>query len=184
MRALLNSIVLNSIVLNSIVLIPIVIVSIPATALATLILDWDIDELVARADLVVIGTVGQQRYVEVGGRLVTESDILVEQSLKGRQTLRFVLTQLGGRDGDIIEEVVGTARLRPGQRFLLMTERRRDGRRYIVGLSLGAYHVDGKRLRQTIEASLINSDGRIADPPVERRALIEDVVRAIQRVMR
>lgn len=161
-----------------------VVVAIPVAASATLILDWDIDELVARADRVVIGTVGQQRYVKANGRIVTESNILVEQTLKGRPLERFVLTQLGGRYGDIIEEVVGTARLRPGQRVLLMTRHHRDGRHTIVGLSLGAYLVDGRRLRQTIEASLVSGDGTIVGPPGERRAVIDDVVRAIERVVR
>jgi hypothetical protein len=149
---------------------------------ATVLADWNLDDLVQRADLIVVGKVGAQRSVHVqqaghGDTLMTETTIAVERTLLGRSGPSFVLSQLGGREGDRIVEIVGDAVLNPGDRVLLFTYQHSDGRRYLVGMSLGAYLAGGTTFDQQIDVPQIRPDGALLPPP-GRRAITEAVVRS------
>ena len=154
---------------------------IPAVAHATILANWNLDEVVAHADLVVIGTVGESRVVQVGARVLTETEIQVERTLLGSSAATLVVSQPGGRLGSVATIVVGTVIYRPGARVLLATSLAREGRRYVIGFSLGAYYVFGHTLRQTIDVPLAEPGGVILAPPGERVTSLEAVEAAIAR---
>jgi hypothetical protein len=142
--------------------------------------DWSVEEVARRADRVDVGVVVKRAARWERGELYTDVHLQVERTLKGKATTRLIVTQLGGRDRGEVLEVVGDARLPVGARVVLFTYAHADGRRYLVGMSLGAYRVlaDG-RLEQDVEASLAR--GRVLLPPPGRRATtwarIEDAAR-------
>jgi hypothetical protein len=151
---------------------------------ATVLADWKLDDLAARADLVVVGTVGSKQMVKVERRVMTETEILVDLTLAGNGGDRIVVSQLGGKDGDTIVEIVGDASLRPGRRYLLFTYAHRDGRRYLVGMALGAWEAppgDSDRFVQQIDVPVIARDGSLAPAPGPRGISLEDVRLAIAR---
>jgi hypothetical protein len=134
-------------------------------------------EVVARADTIVVGTVVSQRYIKDGPRLLTETSVTVEQSLRGATPAGevFVVTQLGGRLGDREASVVGDVTLRPGERVALLL-RSFQGRHYIVGLSLGAYVVHGQLLRQQPSAALLDEAHALGPAPGARELSLSDLV--------
>lgn len=139
-------------------------------AQATILADWELGELVRRADRVVIGTVVSQRTVDAPPgsitALMTESTVRVEETLRGASAKTLVVSQLGGARSGRRTWIEGDARLVEGKRMLLFTSAHPDGRRYLVGMALGAFFVDGDSLSQRIgETSRVRS-------LVELRALL------------
>lgn len=162
-------------------LLAFVLTFVTAPAGATVLAKWDLAEVTRRADLIVVGTIEAQRYVEAG-ELMTESVVRVESTLHGAPAKRIVLSQLGGRKGRIITEIDGDARLAVGDRVLLYTYRHEDGRRYLVGMSLGAYQVEAKSARQTIDVPLVDRSGALSPPPGVRSIDLELVRSTIRQV--
>lgn len=150
---------------------------------STLLSDWSLDQVAARADLIVIGVVESQRTV-LADTLMTETVIRVEKTLAGSPADRIVLSQIGGRQGDRVVEVVGDASLAVGDRLLLFTRAHPDGRRYLVGMSLGAYLVEGEVATQRIDVPLITPDGQIAPAPGVRRLTLGRILEVITRSRR
>jgi hypothetical protein len=135
-------------------------------ALATVLLQQSPEELLAQSDLVVLGVVEGQRSLRVAGELMTETTLGVEETLRGGAVKTLVLSQLGGREGNVVADVPGDAQLRPGERVVLITWRHRDGRRYLVGMGLGAFHVGpGGKLDQQVEVPRVARDGRLHQGP-------------------
>jgi hypothetical protein len=155
------------------VLLPLALLA--SAAQGTVLADWDVSELAARADRIDVVTVVAQRSSDEGELGRTFSRVRVERTLKGAKATELELTQLGGVD----TEVVGDARLRVGERWLLFSFGAPDGRRYLVGMSLGAWRVDGARLTQDIEVPLASGDGELLPAPGRRAATILDVERAL-----
>lgn len=158
-----------------------------APAAATVLADWDVEELVRRADLIVVGTVKEQRYIvdEALKAVLTESEVVVERTLQGKEAASFVLTQLGGRAGSVVSEVVGDARLAPGDRVLLFTFRHEDGRRYLVGMALGAWFVvsgEEGSFSQDIESPLVDASGAVKAAPGRRTISVDDVRAAVEKI--
>jgi hypothetical protein len=172
---------------------------------ATMLADWSLDEVLHRADLVVIGEVVSQSYVKVadaerGYQLMTESHIRIEETMleqrksdaSGSQAAKpgraqhergqeIVLSQLGGVEGKVVSEIVGDARLHVGQQVLLVTYQHKDGRRYLVGMSLGFYEIAGGELLQNIEATIFDRQGRVLPAPGQRAISMEAMRAAIAR---
>ena len=159
---------------------------IPTVGEATVLLDWQVDDVVAHADSVVIGTVLAQRHVTDGGRTTTETHVVVHRQLKGVFTGELRLVQLGGhdRERDRITDVVGAPVLRVGQEVLLLTQRNPDGRHTLVAMSLGVYYVDGDILWQRIDVPLLERSGALRPPPGRRAATIAEIEDAIERTSR
>ncbi len=153
----------------------------PLPARATILQNWSLEDVVDRSHLIVVGTVGESRYVEIAGQMYTETDIDIERVWHGPPLSRVTVTQLGGRDGDIVTEVVGTVPLVTGQRVLLLLRRARNDRHVIAGMSLGAYLLAGPTARQNIRAHLFDRAGRILPPPGARSVFIEEVERIVRR---
>lgn len=159
----------------------IVVLLLPVSGHATLLLRWDLDQLVARSDLIVVGTLGSQRSIQSGEHVLTESTINVEQTLLGKPIGMFVLSQLGGQIGTIITDVVGTARLRSGQRVVLITYQHADGRRYLVGMSQGAFTLSGSRLVQRIDVPRVLPSGQLSPASGVQTQYVDTLVDAIAR---
>lgn len=156
----------------------------PQAATATHLADWDLWDLVRRADLILVGQVQAQDSVRVNGRLMTESRIAVDEVLLGSAGPHVILSQLGGRDGNIVNEIVGDAQLETGSRVLLFTYAHADGRRYLVGMGLGAYLVQGEELSQQIDVPLLGGDGRLRPPPGRRSVRLTQVRAAVRKLLR
>lgn len=141
---------------------------------STVLADWDVPELVARADQIVIGTIGDQRTVSVEGGPFTETTIQIEETLLGDRAQRtLVVSQIGGTINGRRTSIDGDARLVRGRRMLLFTYRHADGRTYLVGMALGAFVVDGDRLAQTIEVDQVSS------PPSSRTRSLRELRKLI-----
>jgi hypothetical protein len=159
-----------------------------APATATVLADWSLQDLVRRADLVVIGTVTAQEYVVDDKRkaVLTLSSVAVERTMMGKPVETFTLTQLGGRAGSVVTEVMGDAQLAVGDRVLLFTFAHDDDRRYLVGMALGAWQLAGPKeapeLRQRIDSPLASMDGSLRPAPGLRTATLDDVKAAIDAV--
>lgn len=138
---------------------------VPAAVGATVLIEQSPQQIMRQADLVVLGHVVAQRSVRAQGTLMTESLVAVEETLKGPATRQVVISQLGGKDGNIEMDVPGDARLVPGQRVVLATYLHDDGRRYLVGMALGAFVIEGQRAMQTVDAPLVTPGGGVQAPP-------------------
>jgi hypothetical protein len=151
-----------------------------SSALATVLLDWSLADVLARADLVIVGTIGPQRPSTAGAQLFTDTEVSVDETLYGSKAARIVVSQLGGTRDGVTSSIAGDARLVPGERMLLATYAGTDGRRYLVGMSLGAYAVRGELLSQRIEASLLSADQTLRPGPQVRTTSLTEVRRLLE----
>jgi hypothetical protein len=146
-------------------------------ALGTIVEDLSLDEVLARADSVVVATVQSQRVVDGGGIPITETTVRVERVLVGPSEATLVISQLGGGDA----YVAGTPRFTLGSRVLLATDNR-DGRRRIIGLSLGMWVMSGERGVQSIDVPLARPGRALRPAPGRRELTLRDVEAALARV--
>jgi hypothetical protein len=153
----------------------------PAAAGATILSDWSLEQVLGHADRVVLGLVVEQRAVRGARHPLTESVVRVDRVLKGEACDRLVVSQYGGRQGDVTLRIPGDPRLEVGQRVVLITRRARDGRAYLVGMSLGAFRVDGDRLVQSVDVPLLGADGQVRPPPGTRSLRLDELEAAIRR---
>ncbi|MEZ4270788.1 MAG: hypothetical protein R3C68_04960 [Myxococcota bacterium] len=149
-------------------------------ALATVLPPWSIEEVVSRADVGLIGVVRDTTCIRPAQHLLTEVTIDVEEVLLGRPTKPFMLTLFGGHEGSSTSEIIGSPHLEAGQRVLLLTRLGRDGRHYIVGLSLGLFVIERQTLVQTIDTPTLGSQGDLRKP-YGRRAFPMERIRAALR---
>jgi hypothetical protein len=101
------------------------------------------ENLVAASALIVIGEVEQVAGARlVGGRIVTQTHLRVDESLKGSVTGRHILiSEPGGRVGDVTVRIPGAARFVPGERVLVFLRARGDGTLGTTALSLAKYTI-------------------------------------------
>ena len=149
--------------------------AVPSVARATLVADWSLSEVLENADSVVVGTVVEVRLVKDARGVWTETVVAVERQLKGKVDHRLVVSQIGGVYRGTDSRVVGDVRFAVGQRRLLATHRNRSGRRFVVGLSLGAFRIEGDRLIQSIETPLMGPGGRVQPAPGLRAASLATI---------
>lgn len=117
----------------------------PATAHATITEALSLEQLVQRADHVVLATAEAEnaRY-DARGRIVTDFTIRIDEVMKGstRVGARLVMTRLGGAIGDLGMRVEGEPHLAVGVRYVLFLRAGRDGRTLrAVGMSQGVMEV-------------------------------------------
>ncbi len=127
-------------------------------ALATTARLAPLDELSRRAELVVVGWAGDKTAVWEGTRIVTHTAVEVEEVWAGQahdDTLDVVT--LGGVVGGIGQAVAGAPSLQPGERFVLLLARDRQGRYHPLDLWQGVFVVapDGKLTRPSAQATLV-----------------------------
>ncbi|WNG49025.1 hypothetical protein F0U60_36585 [Archangium minus] len=112
-------------------------------ASATSMLRADLPELAQTADSIVHGTVRrvESRWSGDGRRIITDVEIQVTEALKGQASSTVLVTQPGGRVGDIGQMVSGLATFSPGEEVVLFLERRGPQAFRVSGMAQGKYKV-------------------------------------------
>ena len=119
-------------------------------ASATTMLRADLPELAQTSDAIVHGTVRrvESRWSGDGRRIITDVEIQVTEALKGQAGGTVLVTQPGGRVGDIGQRVSGLAAFTPGEEVVVFLERRGKQAFRVSGMVQGKYQVqrseDGK----------------------------------------
>jgi len=141
-------------------------------ALGTTLVAMDVPALTRASDLVVRGTVVrvEPRWTEDQRRIITDSEILVSEVLKGNVTGKTVVAmQPGGVLGDVGQMVHGTAKFSLGDEVVVFLEKRGD-RAFVVGLAQGRFLVDRSRPTAMVkggEDDLFLVDAKTHQPVVE-----------------
>jgi hypothetical protein len=134
---------------------------------ATTMLRADLPELARSADTIIHGTVRrmESRWSGDGRRIVTDVEIQVTEALKGQAGGTVLVTQPGGRVGDIGQRVSGLASFTPGEEVVLFLERRGTQSFRVTGMAQGKYKVqrsaDGSRVMAVPEPT---GDTLLVDP--------------------
>lgn len=113
------------------------------SASATTMLRADLPELARTSDTIVHGTVRrvESRWSGDGHRIVTDVEIQVSETLKGQAGGTVLVTQPGGRVGDIGQMVSGLASFSSGEEVVLFLERRGAQTFRVAGMAQGKYKV-------------------------------------------
>ena len=104
-----------------------------------------IPDLVARSDIVVIGTVATVRSDWHSTRKIVFTGIKLEvdEVLKGSVTANSLnFYQTGGRSGAVVSAIAGTPVFDPQERVLLFLYMNREGRLAVVGLFQGKFSIE------------------------------------------
>ena len=134
---------------------------------ATTLLRTDVAELSANADTIVQGTVRrvQSRWSGDGRRIVTDVEIEVKDALKGQPGGTVLVTQPGGRVGDIGQVVHGLASFSPGEEVVVFLEKRGKVSFQVSSMAQGKFNVrrgaDGKTVLAVPEPT---GDTLLLDP--------------------
>ncbi len=155
-------------------------------ALATLLVPLDLDELVATADVVVIGRVAHatpQRAT--GGGVETAVMMSGLTVLKGLPATSVTFTVPGGRVGRYRTVVPGAPALAPGDEAVVFLRETLPGRLMLAGFSQGFIPV--ARDRVTSEATVMAPAGRqvvdvrvVRGDPVRRPVSLSSFAREIR----
>ena len=112
-------------------------------AAATILVPMPDDVLVARSDVIVVGTVEARESHRAGdGGVVTRTTIRVDEHLKGTAGASHVtVVEPGGRIGDQLVHVFGTPSYQLSERVLVFARRQPTGRLRTTGMALGKYRL-------------------------------------------
>lgn len=122
------------------------------SASATTMLSLGLPELTRSADAVVQGTVRrvESRWSGDGRRIVTDVEIQVSEALKGQPGSSVLVTQSGGRVGDLGQKVSGEASFALNEEVVVFLERKGPQGFRVLGMAQGKYQVqrspDGTRV--------------------------------------
>ncbi|HEX2061229.1 MAG TPA: PKD domain-containing protein [Thermoanaerobaculia bacterium] len=115
----------------------------------TIVLPTD-EQLIAKAPVIVDGTVLSSSAVERDGRIWTETRLSVARRLKGEAADIITIHELGGIAGERITKIFGTPEFEEGERVLLFLEPNPRGGYRTVDLFIGKFEeaetMDGQRL--------------------------------------
>lgn len=104
-------------------------------------------EMIQRSDDIVVA-VGVASTVErtFHSGIVTRYTLRIEEVLKGERapSQHLVVTELGGKLGDVIDYVPGRPEYLPGQRYLVFTETNSEGEPITFGMALGHFRFAAK----------------------------------------
>lgn len=135
----------NRLVLSAPVCLLLLLVSITTPTWATTNQHFTGKELVAAADLVVVGRCASATSRWQGRALVTDVTVKIDDTLFGRSEHSITVTLPGGIDRSravpIAVTVPNAPSLVPGEDFLLFLDRLPDGSYTVVGLNQGAFPV-------------------------------------------
>lgn len=169
------------------VLVAIVLFGASAVADATTMLLLTREELTQRSDLVARVRVGKAVTAESedGRGIVTRTELVVTQLLKGKASGPIVVQQLGGTHAGKTQKILGDGVLRPGEDAVVFLRRDENGKNHFTALSQSVWHVDanGNAKRELEGVSFMRYDGQKVRPivhveqaePVE--SLMTDIVR-------
>jgi hypothetical protein len=110
---------------------------------ATTMLRADLPQMAQTSDTVVQGVVRrvQSRWSGDNRRIVTDVEIQVTEALKGQPGGTVVVTQPGGRVGDIGQVVSGLASFSEGEEVVVFLEKRGAAAFQLSGMAQGKYQV-------------------------------------------
>ena len=165
---------------------------------ATTLLALSLEELVTRADLIVLGSVmrTESRWAKPGRMIVTDAEVQVTQSLKGDTPSggTIVVTLPGGAVDSIALTIPGAPHLSTGQQALLFLQRgKSQSDLRIVGMSQGALVVVAQNGVSMIvppenDADLVtrNADGKFSQgaPAVPQATALSDLVSRIKTLIK
>ena len=156
-------------------------------AQATVLWDLSLEERIARADGVFVGTVKEVKAVAAAdGMIFTEATLDVQRTIYGEAQSTVTVTQFGGTIGDRTVSIAGTVPMKVGESLVVIVRRDRLGRLQLVSMGLGAFRVSGREARQHIDVPLMRRDGQMREPPGEARIAIdriEAVARDVERTL-
>jgi hypothetical protein len=95
-----------------------------STVAATVVPWMDLEDMSAKADVIVLGTVEstESRWSDDGRIIVTRAFVTVERPLKGGPRARVLVETPGGRVGDLAMVASGAPVFHPGERVVLFLE--------------------------------------------------------------
>ncbi|WP_223634652.1 hypothetical protein [Corallococcus sp. EGB] len=110
---------------------------------ATTMLRTDVPQMAQTSDTVVQGVVRrvQSRWSGDKRRIITDVEIQVTESLKGQPGGTVLVTQPGGRMGDIGQVVSGLASFSEGEEVVVFLEKRGAAAFQLSGMAQGKYEV-------------------------------------------
>ncbi|RKH20000.1 hypothetical protein D7Y13_30410 [Corallococcus praedator] len=110
---------------------------------ATTMLRADLPQMAQASDAVVQGVVRrvQSRWSGDNRRIVTDVEIEVTESLKGTPAGTVLVTQPGGRVGDIGQVVSGLATFSEGEEVVVFLEKKGASAFQLAGMAQGKYQV-------------------------------------------
>jgi len=119
-------------------------------AQATLLRPLTLDDLIRKADRVLLAEVVGARCVGERGRIYTHTEVRVQEQLKGKGRpagSTVVVRQMGGELDGVVMGIAGTPELKVGAAYLLFLDEDDSGLtyHYVVGFSQGVYRLDAKR---------------------------------------
>lgn len=128
----------------------------PAAAQASVIVPLTEPELVAKADVIVFGTLVRTQTVRNDvGFVVTRAELQVYRALRGAKNGEFLLIEVPGGQlpSGEVAEVSGSPKLVVGQPLVAFLQARGQVLRPL-GMSFGVLHVRGKGAEQRVYRSL------------------------------
>ncbi|HYO70939.1 MAG TPA: hypothetical protein VEU33_33150 [Archangium sp.] len=162
-------------------------------ASATTMLRADLPELAHTSDAIVHGTVRrvESRWSGDGRRIITDVEIQVTEALKGQAGGTVLVTQPGGRVGDIGQRVSGLAAFTPGEEVVVFLERHGRQAFRVSGMVQGKYQVqrseDGKSAMAVPEPTgdvlLLDRDSRQPTPSSQRSMSLPELKAAIRTAL-
>lgn len=114
------------------------------TAEASTLLKMAVEELAQKSAVIARGKVvrTESRWSGDGMRIITDVELVVSEALKGSPGSVVVVTQPGGRVGDIAQTVSGLAAFSQGEEVLVFLSDPRGGRYGVEGAVQGKYRLD------------------------------------------
>jgi len=110
----------------------------PLVASATVVMQLSLEEMTARATVVVRGTVQGSKAILGDGSIWTLTTLAVTERIKGAGTARITIKQPGGVVGGVRQTVSGTAVFTEGDDVVVSLEPSKEANVYLVqGLAAG-----------------------------------------------
>lgn len=147
------------------------------------------EELLLRSDLVLRARVGKAVTSQSpdGGVMVTRTELIVSQTLKGKTDAVVWVAQFGGKDAGRNQAILGDAVLRTGEDAVVFLRRDEKGKTYLTAMSQSVWHVDenGMAKRELKGATFLRYEGNkaIAVVPTEPAEPVETLMTEIVRLV-
>jgi hypothetical protein len=127
------------------------ILSLLTSAHATTVRRLSLDDLVAKAEVIVAGQVIDSRtYRTSDGKLIlTSTTVQVGENIKGKTPPTLTVTTVGGKVGNTILRVSGMPEFQPGENAVLFLERS-GVYTTVVGLNQGKFSVSNGEVSNTM----------------------------------
>ena len=104
----------------------------------TIVLPTD-EQLIAKAPVILDGTVVSTAAVDRNGAIWTDTTVDVSHAIKGNVSGRIIVRELGGQLGDRITKLFGTPEFAPRERVLLFLEESPRGGYRVIDLFVGKF---------------------------------------------